>query len=50
MSFKGVFDELDEFGVCVSCVFAEFGDACDEFGDGFDEFGRTLGARAWRCV
>ena len=48
MSFKGVIDEFDEFGVCVSSVTVEFGDVFDEFGDGFDDFGCEVGTRARR--
>ena len=42
------FDEFDEFGGCVCCGLAEFGDAFDEPGGAFGEFGRGFGAGAWR--
>ena len=42
------FDEFDEFGVCVCCVFVAFRGAFDEFGGVSDEFVRGFGPRAWR--
>ena len=58
MSFKGVFDELDEFGVCFLCVLLSL-ETCvmsletvlmslgvrleQELGDAFDEFGDGFG-------
>ena len=41
------YDELDEFGGYVCCVFVAYRDVFDEFGGVFDEFGRGL-TRVWR--